>query len=135
MYRKLFNSHRATRETDLMDEVGLRKACMYIGRAPEIAMKHYSRLKNPEYEDQGEYRGAAKIAAAGARNELQGVTQKNADVGNPNTCVQFVNKSDPEGARTLNLRIDSLAGLRPKNVFLLGKTVRNGDSCRLAPAA
>ena len=51
-----------------MDQYGLRKACMWIGNSPTIAMKHYSLMRNTDYIDAGASRKSdAKSNAAGAR--------------------------------------------------------------------
>jgi integrase len=48
-----FNTLRASRETELMDQYGLRKACQWIGNTPGIAMRNYSLLRHTAYEDEG----------------------------------------------------------------------------------
>ena len=48
-----FNTLRASRETELMDLYGLRKACQWIGNTPGIAMRNYSLLRHTSYEDEG----------------------------------------------------------------------------------
>ncbi len=60
---KFWNALRASCETDLMDEYGLRKACQWIGNSPAIAMKNYSLLKKTDYIDAGKKSDAALDAA------------------------------------------------------------------------
>ena len=42
-------SLRASRQTDLMDQYGLGKACAWIGNSPAVAMKHYALLRKLDY--------------------------------------------------------------------------------------
>lgn len=49
-----------------MDEVGLRKACAWIGNTPTMAMKHYRLLKDTDYLDEGDSIGS-KSGAVMAR--------------------------------------------------------------------
>jgi len=46
-----FNSLRASAETDLMDEYGLRKACMWAGNSAATAMKNYALVKKTDFDD------------------------------------------------------------------------------------
>lgn len=43
---KFWNALRASRETDLMDIVGLRRACQWIGNSPKVAMSNYALMKS-----------------------------------------------------------------------------------------
>ncbi len=45
-----WNSLRASRETDLMDEVGPSRACAWIGNSLSVAAKHYQLTKQAAYE-------------------------------------------------------------------------------------
>ena len=58
VWPKFWNSLRASCETDLMDDFGLRKACQWIGNSPAIAMKHYALMKKTDYVDVGSKSGA-----------------------------------------------------------------------------
>lgn len=66
---KFWNSLRASRETDLMDLYGLRKACAWIGNSPAVAIKHYSLMRATDFTDAGR---AAKDAA---RQGSQGMNE------------------------------------------------------------
>ena len=79
---RFWNSMRASRETDLMDAVGLRRACAWIGNSPEIAIKHYALMRKTDYIDAG--RGQSD-----ATDGTKGLTSKKSDA-----------KSDAEQART-----------------------------------
>ena len=48
-----FNSLRASAETDLMDEYGLRRACQWSGNSPATAMKNYALVKHTDFADSG----------------------------------------------------------------------------------
>ncbi len=53
VWPEFWNSLRASRETDLMDSHGLRRACAWIGNGPNVAMRHYSLMKHTDYMDVG----------------------------------------------------------------------------------
>ena len=48
-----FNSIRASAETDLMDNYGLRLACQWAGNSPATAMKNYALVRNTDFDDAG----------------------------------------------------------------------------------
>lgn len=62
---RFWNSLRASRETDLMDSVGLRRACAWIGNSPEIAIKHYALMRKTDYIDAGKGQSDASVANKG----------------------------------------------------------------------
>jgi integrase len=45
---KLFHNCRASRETELIKQVGIEAACAWIGNSPEVALKHYSMVSAAE---------------------------------------------------------------------------------------
>ena len=51
VWNSFFNTLRANRETELMDEYGIRKACAWIGNTPETAMKNYSIVRGSDFDD------------------------------------------------------------------------------------
>ena len=53
-----FNSIRASAETDLMDNYGLRLACQWAGNSPATAMKNYALVRNTDFDDAGRKRDA-----------------------------------------------------------------------------
>ncbi len=67
---KFWNALRASRETDLMDLVGLRRACQWIGNSPKVAMSNYALMKSTDYIDAGsaEIKSAEKSDEAPPRN-------------------------------------------------------------------
>ena len=52
-WKNFFNSLRATAETDLMDEYGLRRACQWAGNSAGTAMKNYALVKKTDFTDSG----------------------------------------------------------------------------------
>ena len=54
LWTNFFNSIRASAETDLMDQNGLRKACQWAGNSPATAMKNYALTRNTDFVDAGE---------------------------------------------------------------------------------
>ncbi len=46
---KMFNSLRASCQTDLCDKFGDRKACLWIGNTERIAAKHYNLLRDSDF--------------------------------------------------------------------------------------
>ena len=52
-WKNFFNSLRATAETDLMDEFGLRRACQWAGNSAGMAMKNYALVKKTDFTDSG----------------------------------------------------------------------------------
>lgn len=55
-WQNFFNSLRATAETDLMDEYGLRRACQWAGNSAATAMKNYALVKKTDFDDAGTQR-------------------------------------------------------------------------------
>jgi integrase len=46
---KTFQNLRVSRETEWMDDFGLRRACNWMGNTPAVAMKHYSILRDEDF--------------------------------------------------------------------------------------
>lgn len=99
---KFWNSLRASCETDMMDKHGLRKACMWVGNSPTIAMKHYSLLRKTEYIDAGEapQKSGAKSGAEPSRIVENDGEQKTKNPGNPTIPRAIESESDPYGTPT-----------------------------------
>ena len=53
VWSNFFNSLRASAETDLMDEYGLRRACQWAGNSPATAMKNYALVRKTDFVDDG----------------------------------------------------------------------------------
>lgn len=53
VWPKFFNALRASTETDLMDEYGLRRACQWAGNSPATAMKNYAMVRKTDFADAG----------------------------------------------------------------------------------
>ncbi len=70
LWKNFFNSIRASAETDLMDEFGLRRACQWAGNSPATAMKNYALTRNTDFKDDGESvrKSDAKSDAISARD-------------------------------------------------------------------
>ena len=68
-WSNFWNSIRASAETDLMDEFGLRRACMWSGNSAATAMKNYALVRNTDYDDTGvsQIKSDAKSDAVGDR--------------------------------------------------------------------
>lgn len=84
-WTEFWNSLRASRETDLMDSHGLRRACAWIGNSPTTAMKHYALLKKSDFLDVGNSisKSAEKSAESLARIVANGGEQTFANPINP----------------------------------------------------
>lgn len=76
---KFWNSLRASRETDLMDHYGLRKACGWIGNSPAVAMKHYALLRKSDFLDVGMKSDAVANEPNSASDETKGLTSNKSD--------------------------------------------------------
>ena len=50
-----FNSLRASTETDLMDEHGLRRACQWAGNSAATAMKNYALVRKSDSQGRGHH--------------------------------------------------------------------------------
>ena len=53
VWSNFFNSLRASTETDLMDEYGLRKACQWSGNSASTAMRNYALVRKEDFVDAG----------------------------------------------------------------------------------
>ncbi len=68
-WKEFFNSLRASRETDLMDLVGLRRACLWIGNTTQVAERNYRLIKSTDFVDeQKPGLGAYRIQKSGAKS-------------------------------------------------------------------
>ena len=65
-----FNSIRASAETDLMDEYGLRRACQWAGNSAATAMKNYALVKKTDFDDSGENQNQKSDAKSDAILEI-----------------------------------------------------------------
>ena len=52
-WSNFFNSLRASTETDLMDQYGLRRACQWSGNSATTAMKNYALVRKSDFDDFG----------------------------------------------------------------------------------
>lgn len=112
---KFWNSLRASCETDLMDEYGLRKACAWIGNSPAVAMKHYALMRKSDFLDVGGKSDAAANGPISASEKTKGLTSTKSDA-----------KSDAVGARTGENRRELTQG-NPVNTRVCGlKTTGHG---------
>ena len=53
VWGNFWNSIRASTETDLMDEYGLRRACQWAGNSPTTAMTNYALIRKTDFIDDG----------------------------------------------------------------------------------
>ena len=49
-WKSFFNSIRASAETDLMDDYGIRRACMWSGNSMATAAKNYALVKSTDFD-------------------------------------------------------------------------------------
>lgn len=47
---RFWQNSRATRESELMDQFGIVKACKWIGNSPDVAMKHYAIVRKVDFD-------------------------------------------------------------------------------------
>lgn len=102
---RLFNSLRASRETELAKEYPIHVVTAWMGNTPKIALKHYLMTTDADYER------AAKCAAAGACNTVQDVETDDAgnseNTGFADVCNLVHSaasiSSGAEGTRTLDI--------------------------------
>lgn len=73
VWSNFFNSLRASAETDLMDESGLRRACQWAGNNAATAMKNYALVRKEDFMDQGTKVDAkcAAITSFDAKNDAE----------------------------------------------------------------
>ena len=89
LWKNFFNSIRASAETDLMDEFGLRRACQWAGNSPATAMKNYALTRNTDFKDEGKSvrKSDAKSDAINARDAKSDAardsTRENGGSGTP----------------------------------------------------
>ena len=100
-WSKFWNSMRASRETDLMDQYGLRKACAWIGNSPAVAMKHYALLRKSDYTDLGAKSGAVETEALYTSPETKGLTSIKSDAKSGAAPARTGEFREPHNAKTL----------------------------------
>lgn len=101
VWKNFWNSLRATRESELMDEYGLRRACTWSGNSPEIAMKNYKIVRKQDYIDLGatnSNKSDAKSDAVRARMDENGDNQEPKNAGIPITSVESIGRAGLEPA-------------------------------------
>ena len=77
-----WNSLRATTETDLMDQHGLRRACQWLGNSVTTAMKNYALVRNTDFQDVG------KVGKADAQCAASSADDAKCDAGQASTAEQ-----------------------------------------------
>ena len=92
-WKNFFNSLRATAETDLMDEYGLRRACQWAGNSAGTAMKNYALVKKTDFTDAGT-QSSTKIAEPKGSQPAQKSDAKSDAIND------FDAKSDAESSGT-----------------------------------
>lgn len=50
MPARFWQNSRATRESELMDQHGIVRACKWIGNSPEVAMRHYAIVRSVDFD-------------------------------------------------------------------------------------
>ncbi len=104
LWPEFWNSLRASRETDLMDSHGIRRACAWIGNSPAIAMKHYSLMKHTDYMDAGniDSKSDAKSDADHPRNAENSEERDSENPENLAVCGAAETSNTPTRNRTSN---------------------------------
>ena len=78
-WSNFWNSLRASAETDLMDQYGLRRACMWSGNSAATAMQNYALVRNTDYDDSG---NASKIKSDALTDQI-GAERSKSPTKNP----------------------------------------------------
>ncbi len=101
-WSNFWNSLRASRETDLMDEVGPGRACEWIGNSLAVAAKHYQLMRKESFK--GTSKIDAKSDAVCVSNDQNGEEKRVANPINTRICDP---SSTPSRTRTYDPLIKS----------------------------
>ena len=109
VWSNFFNSLRASAETDLMDEFGLRRACQWAGNSPATAMKNYALVRKTDFVDDGNC-----IQKVDAKSDAINARDTKSDAEPASTYEQKPNKKrTAENQRSLQcVSVDDI-GLEP----------------------
>ena len=109
VWSNFFNSLRASAETDLMDEFGLRKACQWAGNSPATAMKNYALIRKTDFVDAGD-----RASKVDAKSDAIDAPDAKSDAESASTEEQKPNeKRTAENGRSLQcVSVDDI-GLEP----------------------
>jgi integrase len=83
IWDNFFNSLRASAETDLMDEYGLRRACQWAGNSPATAMKNYALVRKTDFVDSGN-----SVTKSDAKSDAIGAADAKSDAESDNMGEQ-----------------------------------------------
>ncbi len=103
---KFWNSLRASAETDLMDKLGIRRACQILGNTPRIAMANYALQKSSDFADLGVQSDAKSDAIAPNCKGSQAIALASLyakNIKNPNDLRAKIAGAGLEPARALLL--------------------------------
>jgi len=67
----LFHAVRAARETELLDQHPIHTVTYWLGNSPRIALKHYARVRQDDWDRASGQQGGAKSGALVAQNTAQ----------------------------------------------------------------
>ena len=108
IWSNFFNALRASTETDLMDEFGIRKACQWAGNSAATAMKNYALVRKSDFQDIGTAgKSDAKCAAIDASDAK--CAAESASMAEQKTHK----KSTIENGRSLPCMTVGVEGLEP----------------------
>ena len=109
VWNNFFNSLRASAETDLMDEYGLRKACQWAGNSPATAMKNYALVRKTDFVDDGN-----SVTKSDAKSDAIDAADAKSDAERASTAEQRPNKKrTAENQRSLQCVVVDDIGLEP----------------------
>ena len=92
-WSNFFNALRASAETDLMDQYGLRRACMWAGNSPATAMKNYALVRKTDFQDLG-----MAGPKGDAKSDAMGVLVAKSDAAPASTVEQGGSKNPQKNA-------------------------------------
>ena len=107
-WSNFFNSLRASTETDLMDQYGLRRACQWSGNSATTAMKNYALVRKSDFEDVG------TIGKSDAKSDAILAGDAKSDAESASVMKQNPNKKrTAENHRSLQCVSVGVEGLEP----------------------
>ena len=107
-WSNFFNSLRASTETDLMDQFGLRRACQWSGNSANTAMKNYALVRKSDFEDVG------TVGKSDAKSDAIDTFDAKSDAIPASTAEQNSHeKSTEENQRSLTCLKVGVEGLEP----------------------
>ena len=97
VWPEFWNSLRASRETDLMDSHGLRRACAWIGNNATTAMRHYSLMRECDFIDEGL---GSKATRKATRHDAESERIGEKEIKKTKETLVITTRSTPKRNRT-----------------------------------